>query len=286
MGDRLQCAYHGWCFDATGQCVAVTCLTDHQKLPICTLQTYPVEEQAGFIWLFPGDSQQAKKVKILGLEEWNDLDYIGSVSMIDCAAHFSYVIENLVDLYHGHLHQQHQVWEDPVLQGLCEDGDRVDVCYQGQIYYQIDRIWSVAQLFIPILRRLHPSLFQMSYIYPHWTQVLGRDFKLYCLLCPTHETATRAYLVHFTSLKHLHRVQKLPHSIRRLMKAGLFGIAQKYLDVLIRQDVQMMEEEQQAYLNDPERRNYELNPVVMSVQRLMQHQAEAMTGNFQFPQSD
>jgi len=273
VGDRLQCAYHGWCFDSTGQCVAVPYMMEQQKLPHCTVQTYPVKEQDGFIWLFPGDSQKAERAEILGLPEWNDIDYIGSVSIIDCAAHFSYIIENLVDLYHGHLHQQQQVWEDPVLEELKESGDRVDVFYQGQIYYQIDKIWSIAQLFIPAMRRLRPSSFQMSYVYPHWMQALGEEFKLYCLLCPISETSTRAYLVHFTSLKHLHRVQKLSPSIRQFMNDRLFGVAQKYLDILVRQDIQMMEEEQQAYLHHPERKNHELNPAVLSIQRLIQNQA-------------
>jgi hypothetical protein len=41
----------------------------------------------------------------------------------------------------------------------------------------------------------------------------------------------------------------------------------------VRQDVQMIEEEQQAYLNNPENRNYELNRALGSVQRLIKTQA-------------
>ena len=40
------------------------------------------------------------------------------------------------------------------------------------------------------------------------------------------------------------------------------------------QDVQMIEEEQQAYLNNPERRSYELNRALASVQRLIRNQAD------------
>ncbi|TVP61263.1 MAG: aromatic ring-hydroxylating dioxygenase subunit alpha, partial [Nodularia sp. (in: Bacteria)] len=55
---------------------------------------------------------------------------------------------------------------------------------------------------------------------------------------------------------------------------SLFGAAQKLLDGLVIQDVEMIEEEQQAYLQNPQRRNYELNRALVSVQRLMRSQTE------------
>jgi hypothetical protein len=61
----------------------------------------------------------------------------------------------------------------------------------------------------------------------------------------------------------------------------LFGVAQKYLDTLIDQDVQMMEEEQQSYLAHP-RQNYELNPAIASVQRLMQRQVAEVNPEYRF----
>jgi len=61
------------------------------------------------------------------------LNYIGTVSVINCAAHYSYLIENLMDMYHGHLHQDYQVWADPVL-GNLQDANRVDAHYQAQSY--------------------------------------------------------------------------------------------------------------------------------------------------------
>jgi hypothetical protein len=61
---------------------------------------------------------------------------------------------------------------------------------------------------------------------------------------------------------------------RQFVKNSLFGSAQKLLDGLVRQDVQMIEEEQQAYLNEPQRRSYELNRALVSVQRLIRSQVE------------
>lgn len=275
QGDRLVCAYHGWSFDRTGQCVAVPYLTEQQKLPSCKLRQYPVIEQDGLIWIFPGDAAQAETVTLLGMPEWDHLNYIATVSVIECQAHYSFLIENLMDMYHGHLHQDYQAWADPVLQDLQTTDSRVDAYYQAQSYYKIDRIWSISQLFFPALRRLHPEPLNVSYVYPHWVSTLGADFKIYCLLCPLHQTATRAYLVHFTSLNAFDKLHKLPVPFRRFLKNRLFGSAQRILDGLVQQDVQMIEEEQQAYLNQPQQRGYELNRAIASVQRLIRQQAMA-----------
>ncbi len=274
IGNQLECAYHGWRFSSVGECVAVPYLATNQKLPTCKLRALPVQERDGFIWLFPGNTALAQLQAPLGVPEWEDLNYIGTVSVINCAAHYSYLIENLMDMHHGHLHHDYQAWAEAVLESIHEDARRVDAHYQAQSYYRIDKIWSISQLFFPALRRLHPEPLNVSYIYPHWVSMLGEDFKIYCLLCPRTPLATRAYLIHFTSLNAFWRLHKLPTRFRRFVKNSLFGSAQKLLDGLVRQDVQMIEEEQQAYLNHPERRSYELNRALVSVQRLIKNQAD------------
>ena len=275
IGDRLECVYHGWQFKSSGECAAVPYLAGNQKLPNCKIRAYPVQEQDGFIWLFPGDVEilHSSAIEPMGVPEWEHLNYIATVSIIECKAHYSYLIENLMDMYHGHLHQDWQAWTDAVLEDIEEKGNRVDAHYQAQSYYKIDKIWSISQLFFPPLRRLHPEPLDVSYVYPHWVSTLGNDFKIYCLFCPVSETETRAYLIHFTSLNAFWRLHKLPVWFRRFVKDSLFGSAQKLLDGLVRQDVQMIEEEQQAYLNNPERRSYELNRALVSVQRLTRNQA-------------
>lgn len=273
-GDELECAYHGWRFSNSGRCTTVPYLAEHQKLPTCQIRPYPVQEQDGFIWLFPGDAALAETTPPLGLPEWDHLNYIATVSVINCDIHFSYLIENLMDMYHGHLHDDYQAWADARLERLEEADHRVDAHYQAQSYYKIDKIWSISQLLFPALRRLHPEPLDVSYVYPHWVSTLGNDFKIYCLFGPVNATHTRAYLVHFTSLNAFWRLHKLPERFRRLVKDSLFGSAQKLLDGLVRQDVLMMEQEQQAYGQHPERRNYELNPALASVQRLIRRQVD------------
>ncbi|MBD2436258.1 aromatic ring-hydroxylating dioxygenase subunit alpha [Nostoc sp. FACHB-110] len=271
LGDELECAYHGWRFNSSGECATVPYLAANQKLPNCQIRRYPVKEQDGFIWLFPSDREPS--VEPLGLPEWNHLNYIASVAVINCQAHYSYLIENLMDMYHGHLHQDLQAWAEASLQDIDENDHRVDAHYIAQSYYKIDKIWSISQLFFPALRCLHPEPLDVSYIYPHWMSTLGKDFKIYCLFCPINETQTKAYLVHFTSLNAFWRLHKLPIWFRRFVKDSLFNAAKKLLDGLVVQDVQMIEEEQQAYLQNTQRRNYELNRALTSVQHLIKKQA-------------
>jgi len=277
IGDELECAYHGWRINAEGACAAVPYLTEKQKLPSCRIRRYPVREQDGFVWLFPGDPVLAKKVEPMGVPEWDHLNYIGSVTVIDAKAHFSYLIENLMDMYHGHLHQDWQAWTGAVLEDLEETGNRVDAHYQAQNYYRIDKIWSISQLFLPRLRRLHPDPLDVSYIYPHWKSRLGDDFKIYCLFCPVSLTHTRAYLLHFTSLEAFPKLHKLSVHFRRFLKHRLTDSAKKLLEGLVEQDIAMIEDEQQAYLKNPDRRPHELNRALISVQRLIRTQADQGT---------
>ncbi|MGD1859648.1 MAG: Rieske 2Fe-2S domain-containing protein [Leptolyngbyaceae cyanobacterium] len=272
---QLECIYHGWRFNAAGQCSHIPYLAENQKLPRCQIKTYPVQDLDGFVWLFPGDRDRllADNIQPMGLPEWDHLNYIVAVALIDVESHYSFLIENLMDMYHGRLHDDLQAWAHPVFADLTATDQRVDVLYNAQSYYRIDKIWSVSQLFVPALRQLHPEELRVSYVYPHWVSTLGQDFKICCLFCPTSPTHTRAYLIHFTSLQAFHRLHKLPVPFRRWVKNSLFDAAKKLLEGLVKQDVLMLEQEQAAYLANPHRKGPELNRAVISVQKLILQQA-------------
>ncbi|MBX2863109.1 MAG: aromatic ring-hydroxylating dioxygenase subunit alpha [Leptolyngbyaceae cyanobacterium MAG.088] len=276
-GNQLECIYHGWQFDTSGACVDVPYLGEKQKLPNCRLRTYPVKEQDGFIWLFPGAIDKVDTVPLMGLPEWNHVNYIASYTTIDTRSHFSFLIENLMDMYHGRLHDNLQAWANPVLRDIETSPTRVDAHYDAESYYKIDKIYSVGQLFIPAMRRLRPTNLDVSYVYPHWQSVLGNDFKIYCLFCPVSETQTKAYLVHFVSLGAFHRLHKLPMGFRRFVKNSLFNAARGLLAGLVEQDVLMMEDEQKAFEAMPQRKGPEFNQTVIKVQQLIEHQAKMVT---------
>lgn len=126
IADELECAYHGWRFKSSGQCSYVPYLGSNQKLPSCKIRTFPVKELHGFIWLFPGDKSLENSVFPLEIPEWEHLNYIATISVIKCRAHYSYLVENLMDMHHGHLHQNWQAWAAAELIDLSENDHRVD----------------------------------------------------------------------------------------------------------------------------------------------------------------
>jgi hypothetical protein len=85
----------------------------------------------------------------------------------------------------------------------------------------------------------------VSYVYPHWVSTLGKDSRFTAYL-PVNQTALVLIYIHFTSLNAFWRFTTTV--VRRFVKIVYFGSAQKLLDGLVRQDVQMIEEEQQAYV--------------------------------------
>lgn len=275
VDNYLECIYHGWQFQGNGVCVKVPYLASHQKLPACQLRSYPVKDINGFIWLFPGEAHLASRIQPLAIPEWEHLNYIATVSTIHCQAHYSFLIENLMDMYHGHLHQSWQAWTDAKLEEIQVHQTQIDAIYQAKSYYKIDKIWSISQLFFPQFRHLHPEKLTVSYVYPHWYSTLGEYFTIYCLFCPISLTETKAYLIHFTSLNAFWRLHKLPIFFRKFIKNRLFGSAQKLLDGLVKQDIQMIEEEQQAYEQNPKRKSHELNQAVIKIQHFIHQQSQS-----------
>lgn len=271
--DTIECAYHGWRFNGAGRCVHIPHLGSRTTLPNCGVRSFPVIEKHGFVWIFPGNPALSDTVAPMEMNEWDDFNEISSFVRLTAQAHFSYLIENLMDMYHGSLHAQYQVWTAESLKEVVESENQVSATYQATTYYQVKNLGSILQLFIPSLRRLHSVPLTVTYEYPNWKSALGEDFKIYCLICPVNQRLTDAYLIHYTSLAKFKGLNKAPVAIRRLLKRVLTNVAKKLLANLVRQDVLMIEDEQAAFDQDPLRQPFEVNRAIRRVQRLVRRQA-------------
>jgi phenylpropionate dioxygenase-like ring-hydroxylating dioxygenase large terminal subunit len=277
-GDRLVCAYHGWEFGESGQCLRVPYLTAEQQIPSgCHLRAYPVREQDGFVWLFPGDPELSDQRQPLALPEWSSTRHIVSWTRCDCASHFSYLIENLMDMYHGHLHRHYQAWSDPHLERIEPEPDRVTAYYRALCAFRIRNPFSVLELLIPALRRPYRTNLDVHYAYPHWRAELGPDFRLTGLFLPVDEQTTRLWLVHAVSLEKF-PIHRMPRWMQRIQKRLFTNAARPLMNGLLRDDAVMVYEEQQAHAQNPKLQNIELNPALASVQRLIRHQAAVSAG--------
>ena len=63
-GCAIRCCYHGWTYDAAGQCIDVPYL-GNGKLPN-GVRSYPCREQDGLIFVWPGDPAEAGALPPLG----------------------------------------------------------------------------------------------------------------------------------------------------------------------------------------------------------------------------
>ncbi len=273
VGDQIECNYHGWRFDAAGRCSHIPHLASKPVLPNCAVKSFPVLERYGFVWIYPGDPRRADDTAPMAMSEWDDLNEIHSIARLTCRAHFSYLVENLMDMYHSRLHARYQVWTANALREVVQTDDQVTATYDATTYYRVTDLGSVLQLFIPWLRRMHTAPLTVTYDYPNWRATLGEDFKIFCLICPVNERLTDAYLIHYTSLAKFAGLQKAPPSVRRLIKGALNNVARRLLRNLIRQDVVMIEEEQAAFDENSARQPFEVNRTIRRVQQLIRRRA-------------
>ena len=104
VGDFLQCAYHGFCFDRVGNCVRIP---SQKKIPPgAHVQNYPVKEKHGHIFVWMG-SQNFSKLEPIYEFPWEE-DKNWRVINLKFHAPFEYrlLIDNLMDLSHlAYLHQ-------------------------------------------------------------------------------------------------------------------------------------------------------------------------------------
>jgi phenylpropionate dioxygenase-like ring-hydroxylating dioxygenase large terminal subunit len=49
--DRIACPYHGWEFDASGQCQRIPQMPEHKPHAGCRVPNYRVQERYGFVWV-------------------------------------------------------------------------------------------------------------------------------------------------------------------------------------------------------------------------------------------
>jgi phenylpropionate dioxygenase-like ring-hydroxylating dioxygenase large terminal subunit len=101
-GCAIRCGYHGWTYDAEGKCIDVPYL-GKGKLPN-GIKSYPCREEAGLIFVFPGDIAKADNFPTLAVA--NNPDYKVRRFGREIKCHYSFMHENLIDMNHQFLHRK------------------------------------------------------------------------------------------------------------------------------------------------------------------------------------
>lgn len=99
--DVLECAYHGLCYDSEGRCIRIPSQPDGPIPSRAKLRPYPVIEQDGLVWIWPGDSAKAGALRPppspeIASPEWETY----TSRPLRVAANYRLLIENLMDITH------------------------------------------------------------------------------------------------------------------------------------------------------------------------------------------
>ncbi|MDO9200254.1 MAG: Rieske 2Fe-2S domain-containing protein, partial [Hydrogenophaga sp.] len=96
-GDTLVCGYHGLAMGCDGKTVSMPC---QRVRAFPAIQSFPVHEAHGFVWVWPGDAALADPALVPKFE-WQDnpaFGYGGGLYHIACD--YRLMIDNLMDLTH------------------------------------------------------------------------------------------------------------------------------------------------------------------------------------------
>jgi len=102
---NLECPYHGWQFDVTGQCRFVPGIAGESDARGRRVDAYPVREQDGFIWVFATPNVAPETVPF-ALPLASDRTYTTAVREVDVRASVHATAENALDVPHtAYLHK-------------------------------------------------------------------------------------------------------------------------------------------------------------------------------------
>jgi len=99
--DCIRCPYHGWKFQSDGQCIEIPSNGLGTPIPKkAYINSYPVQEKYGFVWLFYGDLPEKERPPIPPLPEYEDSTMHPIYLEYEMQANYTRVIENALDPAH------------------------------------------------------------------------------------------------------------------------------------------------------------------------------------------
>lgn len=94
---NLVCGYHGLVMGADGKPVSMPCQRV-QGFP--KIRSFPAVERYGFVWVWPGDAEQADPAKIHHLPWADDPEWAYGGGLYHVACDYRLMVDNLMDLTH------------------------------------------------------------------------------------------------------------------------------------------------------------------------------------------
>jgi phenylpropionate dioxygenase-like ring-hydroxylating dioxygenase large terminal subunit len=96
------CPYHGWEYGGTGKCHKIPSEGEDFKIPPrFKIDSYPVEERYGMVWVFMGDLPEDERYPIPPLPEYGDAGWREVSCEYTWKAEAARVVENGIDIAHA-----------------------------------------------------------------------------------------------------------------------------------------------------------------------------------------
>ncbi|KAK6237064.1 hypothetical protein SCA6_012401 [Theobroma cacao] len=128
---RLECLYHGWQFEGSGQCVKIPQLPSDAKIPrAACLKTYELKESQGVVWVWMSHKTPPKPEKLPWFENFARPGFQDTSTIHELPYDHSILLENLMDPAHIPISHDRTDWtakrEDaqPLLFKVTERTDR------------------------------------------------------------------------------------------------------------------------------------------------------------------
>lgn len=259
---QLVCPYHGWKYDGDGTANIPHDLFGH-KQPRLKIDSIPVKERYGLVFMFPGDPEVAKVRDVPSIPELEGDDpWPHAIVQFDCEGHHSMLLENVSDFTHGFLHRRFNPFGEHTLLRCETIGDRVELEYKAKI--------AAGRLQNMFINRSESACDHMTacFDYPyHWSSTDGR-IKHFLFTLPMNRRENRHIFIFYVSPEAI----KLPllgpripnWLMHRMMKAQRWVTLQP----LLGQDVWVIKREQEGWEKHWHRPAPELSPVVNAFQDL------------------
>ena len=101
-GDCVVCPYHGWRYSGDGAVAYIPSEGDDYKAPKrARIDSYPVEERYGMMWVFLGDLPEDQRFPIPEVEEFDDPQWKMLSTEFTWKAEAARVVENGIDIAHA-----------------------------------------------------------------------------------------------------------------------------------------------------------------------------------------
>lgn len=192
---HLQCPFHGFQFDSSGQCIHIPAEGRSSQPPAAMrLRSYPTYEAHGFIWVWWGENPPAD------LEPptfFNNLDngfYYGS-AIDPWKAHYSRVIENQLDVAHlpfvhyNTIGRGNRTLIDGPIVNWCDTNKKMMCAY---VFNRVDDGSKPrpAEELQPHDRQVH-----LEFIMPNlWQNYISDQVRILAAFVPVDDTNTLLYL--------------------------------------------------------------------------------------------